>query len=81
MSTKQTPPRPVVHLKLHTGNWVGASGRSGIETGGAIRPCRAVPAGAVGAFDPDLAGALEPRGIRVPGALALPEVEGSTGLR
>ena len=38
-------------------------------------PCRPVPGGAVGGLHPDLAGALELRGIRVPRALALPEVE------
>src|SRR5512132_4032829 len=46
-----------------------------MQPGGAIRPCRPVPGGAVGGLHPDLAGALELRGIRVPRALALPEVE------
>src|SRR5207302_7288856 len=40
-----------------------------------IRPCRPVPGGAVGGLHPDLAGAFELRSIRVPRALALPEVE------
>src|SRR5918997_6564182 len=51
------------------------AGGSGIQAGVAIRPCRPVPGGAVGALHPDLAGPLELRGIRVPRALALPEVE------
>src|SRR2546423_2856588 len=51
------------------------AGGSGIEPGVAIRPCRPVPGGAVGGLHLDLAGALELRGIRVPRALALPEVE------
>src|SRR5207237_10801700 len=48
---------------------------SRIPLGVAIRPCRPVPGGAVCGLHPDLAGALELRGIRVPRALALPEVE------
>src|SRR5947208_10449719 len=51
------------------------AGGSGIEPGVAIRPCRPVPGGAIGGLHCDLAGALELRGIRVPGALAPPEVE------
>src|SRR5207248_5091548 len=51
------------------------AGGSGIEPGVAIRPCRPVPGGSVGGLHPDLAGALELRGIRVPRTLALPEVE------
>ena len=51
------------------------AGGSGIQPGVAIRPCRPVPGGAVGGRHFDLAGALELRGIRVPRALALPEVE------
>src|SRR5262249_38952023 len=51
------------------------AGRPGVQRGVAIRPCRPVPGGAVGGLHPDLAGALELRGIRVPRALALPEVE------
>src|SRR6188472_2427439 len=46
-----------------------------MQPGVAIRPCRPVPGGAVGALHPDLAGALELRGVRVQRALALPEVE------
>src|SRR5437764_4304540 len=51
------------------------AGGSGIEPGVAIRPRRPVPGGSVGGLHLDLAGALELRGIRVPRALALPEVE------
>src|SRR2546423_11945802 len=51
------------------------AGGSGIEPRVAIRPCRPVPGGALGGLHPDLAGALQLRGIRVPRALALPEVE------
>src|SRR5881227_438321 len=51
------------------------AGGSGIEPGVAIRPCRPVTGGAVGGLHPDLAGALELRRVRVPRALALPEVE------
>src|SRR5215207_4735105 len=51
------------------------AGGSEIQLGVAIRPCYPVPGGAVGGLHPDLAGALELRGIRVPRALALPEVE------
>src|SRR5918997_2194564 len=51
------------------------AGGPGIQAGVAIRPCRPVPGGAVGGLHPDLAGALELRGIRVPRALALPEVQ------
>src|SRR5256714_12805952 len=51
------------------------AGGSGIQLGVAIRPCRPVPGGAVGGLHPDFAGALELRSIRVPRALALPEVE------
>src|SRR5947208_12494551 len=51
------------------------AGGSGIEPGVAIRPCRPVPGGSVGGLHCDLAGALELGGIRVPRALALPEVE------
>src|SRR4029077_7451479 len=46
-----------------------------------IRPCRPVPGGAVGALQPDLAGALELRGVRVPRALALPEIEDARRIR
>src|SRR6188472_2211180 len=46
-----------------------------MERGVAIRPCRPVPGGAVGGLHPDLAGALELRGIRMSRPLALPEVE------
>src|SRR5213079_372320 len=38
-------------------------------------PCRPVPGGAVGGLHPDLAGPLKLWGIRVPRALAPPEVE------
>src|SRR5215207_4952806 len=51
------------------------AGGSDIQPGVAIRPCRPVPGGAVGGLDRDLAGPLELRGVRVPRALALPEVE------
>ncbi len=51
------------------------AGGSGIQPGVAIRPCRPVPGGAVGGLHRDLAGALELWGIRVPRALAPPEVE------
>src|SRR5256885_6809590 len=65
----------VQHLKvLGVGSKVDAGG-SGIQPGVAIRPCRPVPGGAIGGLHCDLAGALELRGIRVPGALAPPEVE------
>src|SRR5690349_9098922 len=65
----------VEHLKVcGVGSKVDAGG-SGIEPGVAIRPCRPVPGGAVGGLDPDLAGTFELRGIRVPRALALPDVE------
>src|SRR5439155_2403537 len=50
-------------------------GGSGIQPGVAIRPCRPIPGRAVGGLHRDLAGALELRGVRVPRALALPEVE------
>src|SRR5213083_2863217 len=63
------------HLEVcGVGSKVDAGG-SGIQPGIAIRPCRPVPGGAVGGLHPDLACALELRGIRVPRALALPEVE------
>src|SRR3954453_7611064 len=56
------------------GSYVDA-GRPLVQPGVAIRPRRPVPGGAVGPLDRDLAGALELRGIRMPRALALPEVE------
>src|SRR5688572_7187366 len=65
----------VQHLKVcGVGSEVDTGG-PGIQLGVAIRPCRPVPGGAVGGLHPDLAGALELRSIRVPRALALPEVE------
>src|SRR2546423_11881060 len=57
------------------------AGGSGIEPGVAIRPCRPMPGGAVGALHLDLAGALELRGVRVPRALALPEVQDAGRIR
>src|SRR4029079_15059911 len=43
--------------------------------------CCPEPGGAVGGFQGDLAGALELRGIRIPGALASPEVEDARRVR
>src|SRR5262249_7752401 len=51
------------------------AGGSSIQLWFALRACRPVPRRAVRAFHRDLAGAFELRGIRVPRALALPEVE------
>src|SRR5712691_11962849 len=65
----------VKHLEIcGVGPQVDAGG-SGAQPGVAIRACRPVPGGAVGGLEPDLAGALELRGIRMSRALALPEVE------
>src|SRR6185437_7147176 len=47
----------------------------------AIRPGRPVPGGAVGALYPDLTGALELGGVRMPRALALPVVEDAGRIR
>src|SRR5262245_35009427 len=71
----------VQHLEVRgVGSKVDAGG-SGIQPGVAIRTCRPVAGAAVGGLHLDLADALELRGIRVPRALAPPEVEDAGRVR
>src|SRR6266496_1644399 len=45
-----------------------------------VRTSREVPGRAIGGFDPDLARAVQLRGVRVPGPLSVPVVEDAGGL-
>src|SRR5439155_18987660 len=65
----------VQHLEVRGFGTKVDTGGSGIQPRVAIRPCRPVPGGAVSGLHPDLTGAFELGGIRVPRSLALPEVE------